>query len=306
MAQLTNDLKADYQRRFDKCVIRPNRMADVDALVARIARAIGSAMRLRAIRSARRGVRGRRHPRASSPRSTSAGTCITVTRSLPARCRFRRAGRSGTTTVHVGGEREQPPLRVPGLRQVEELVDPGDALQARGATTASAIARAHAQTCLRPYLWSFSTHYSRPGNSWPTANWSTSRRSRRDVAVATLLRRMAEKSLIAFGAVEKAGRGPHPAVCAEAGHRGGQAAAAIAERLPGDRPPRGRRAGPGTSRHLKQVTGRFLAGDPRAKPRPRKERTGGGYPSQGRGSAPTCGAWSRDGAAQHLKMREAA
>ena len=37
MAQLTNDLKADYQRRFDTCVIRPNRMADVDALVAQIA-----------------------------------------------------------------------------------------------------------------------------------------------------------------------------------------------------------------------------------------------------------------------------
>ena len=35
--QLTNDLKSDYQRRFDSCAIRPNRMADVDALVAQIA-----------------------------------------------------------------------------------------------------------------------------------------------------------------------------------------------------------------------------------------------------------------------------
>ena len=35
--QLTNELKTDYQQRFDTCVIRPNRMADVDALVAQIA-----------------------------------------------------------------------------------------------------------------------------------------------------------------------------------------------------------------------------------------------------------------------------
>jgi lysozyme family protein len=35
--QLTAALKQEYQQRFNTCVIRPNRMADVDALVDKIA-----------------------------------------------------------------------------------------------------------------------------------------------------------------------------------------------------------------------------------------------------------------------------
>ena len=128
--QLTNDLKTDYQRRFDSCAIRPNRMADVDALVGADR---GQSKALRGCRQSGRDavVRGRRHPCARVLAQLRQALAQRRSAHRPNGAGSRGQAQDGAATVHLGGERERR-AQIPGLRQVEGLVDPRDAVQARG------------------------------------------------------------------------------------------------------------------------------------------------------------------------------
>ena len=178
MAQLTNDLKADYQRRFDTCVIRPNRMADVDALVAQIA------------------SNRKRYAAAGNPVGTP-WYVVGVIHALESSLNFGRhlhngdpltartvqvpAGQAqdGAATVHVGGERERrAPL--PGLRQVEGLVDPRDVVQARGLQRLR-LSRPPPRRALAVSL-ELLDPLQLAGSTWRTAN-GRKRRSQRSVGL---------------------------------------------------------------------------------------------------------------------------
>ena len=199
--QLTNDLKTDYQRRFDSCAIRPNRMADVDALVAQIA------------------ANRKRYAAAGNPVGTP-WYVVGVIHALESSLNFGRHLHNGdpltARTVQVPAGRPktgQPPftweasasdaLRYQGFDKWKDWSIPGTLFKLEGYNGFGY--RDHHPDVPSPYLWSFSNHYSR-GKYVADGKWSQTAVSAQ-CGVAVLLRRMAEKNLIVVGDVPKA-KGP--------------------------------------------------------------------------------------------------
>jgi lysozyme family protein len=260
MAQLTTELKTDYQQRFDKCVIRPNRMADVDALVAQIA------------------SNRKRYAAAGNPVGTP-WYVVGVIHALESSLNFGRHLHNGdpltARTVQVPAGRPktgQPPftweasasdaLRFQGFDKWKDWSIPGTLYKLEAYNGFGY--RTHHPDVPSPYLWSFSTHYSR-GKYVADGKWSQTAVSAQ-CGVAVLLRRMAEKSLIAFGAVPKAAKGPILRYAPKLVTEEGKQLQRFLNGFPGIVLREDGQLGQGTSDAFKQVTGRFLAGDPRAKP----------------------------------------
>ena len=156
MAQLTNDLKGDYQGKFDTCVIRPNRMADVDALVAQIA------------------ANKKRYVAAGNPVGTP-WYVVGVIHALESSLNFGRHLHNGdpltARTVQVPAGRPktgQPPftweasasdaLRFQGFDKWKDWSIPGTLFKLEGYNGFGY--RDNHPDVPSPYLWSFSTHYS--------------------------------------------------------------------------------------------------------------------------------------------------
>ena len=113
-----------------------------------------------------------------------------------------------------------------------------------------------------PYLWSFSTHYG-SGKYVADGKWSQTAVSAQ-CGVAVLLRRMAEKNLIVFGNVPKA-KGPILRYAPKVTTEEGKQLQRFLNGFPGTVLREDGQLGDSTSDAFKRVTGRFLAGDPRAK-----------------------------------------
>ena len=257
--QLTNALKADYQQRFNTCTIRPARMADVDALVAQIA------------------ANQKRYAAAGAPVGTP-WYVVGVIHALESSLNFNRHLHNGdpltARTVQVPAGRPktgQPPftweasasdaLSFQGFDKWKDWSISGTLFKLEGYNGFGY--RDHHPDVPSPYLWSFSNHYTRgkyvaDGKFSPTAVSA-------QCGVAVLLRRMAEKNLIVFGDVPKA-KGPilrwAPKVISEEGKQ----LQHFLNGFPGIVLREDGQLGDGTSDAFKKVTGRFLAGDPRAKP----------------------------------------
>lgn len=131
--------------------------------------------------------------------------------------------------------------------------------------------RRHHPEVLSPYLWSVSNHYRR-GKYVADGRWSPTARSTQ-IGAAVLLRRMAERALIAFG-VATPTEPPTPDDLLDAaplitywtGGREVPGARALQEflnRLPGIAVKVDGKPGERTSTAVKRVLGRYLRGDPR-------------------------------------------
>ena len=256
--QLTTELKTDYQRRFDTCAIRPNRMADVDALVARIA------------------SNRKRYAAAGNPVGTP-WYVVGVIHALEASLNFERHLHNGdpltARTVQVPAGRPktgQPPftweasasdaLRYQGFDKWKDWSIPGTLFKLEGYNGFGY--RDHHPDVPSPYLWSFSTHYAR-GKYVADGKWSPTAVSAQ-CGVAVLLRRMAEKNLIVFGNVPKA-KGPILRYAPKVTTEEGKQLQRFLNGFPGTVLREDGQLGDSSSDAFKRVTGRFLAGDPRAK-----------------------------------------
>ena len=248
--------------RFDTCAIRPIAWRTSTRSWRRSQR-IESATRLRALRSDAL-VRGRGYPRAR--------VLAQLQQALAQRRSAHRPDGAGSSGQTQDG---QPPftweasasdaLSFQGFDKWKDWSISGTLFKLEGYNGFGY--RDHHPDVPSPYLWSFSNHYTRgkyvaDGTFSPTAVSA-------QCGVAVLLRRMAEKNLIVFGDVPKA-KGPilryGPKVITEEGKQ----LQRFLERLPGNRPPRRRPARRRDSDAFKQLTGRFLAGDP-ARSRRRSE-----------------------------------
>ena len=126
--------------------------------------------------------------------------------------------------------------------------------------------RTHHPDVPSPYFWSFSTHYGR-GKYVADGKWSATAVSAQ-CGVAVLLRRLAEKSLIAFGAPVKA-RAPVLRYAPKLVSEDGKRLQRFLNSFPGTVLREDGQLGKSTSDGFKRVTGHFLAGEPRAKkPKP--------------------------------------
>jgi len=256
--QLTNDLKGDYRRRFDTCAIRPNRMADVDALVARIA------------------SNQKRYAAAGNPVGTP-WYVVGVIHALEASLNFDKHLHNGdpltARTVQVPAGRPktgQPPftweasasdaLSYQGFDKWTDWSIPGTLFKLEGYNGFGY--RTHHPDVPSPYLWSFSNHYSR-GKYVADGKWSPTAVSAQ-CGVAVLLRRLAEKNLITFGGAPKA-KGPILRYAPKLATEEGKQLQRFLNGFPGTVLREDGQLGDGTSDAFKRITGSYLAGDPRAK-----------------------------------------
>ena len=180
MAALTKAGRKQYELLYESCLVRPNRRAAVDQLVARIT--------------------------ASKPRYQKVGKAlgipwyvVGIIHSLEASGDFTRHLHNGdpltARTTHVPAGRPttgKPPftweqsatdaLRGRGARQLEGLEPARHALPARGLQRLR-LPRTTTPDVPSPYLWSFSNHYTRgkyvaDGRFSPTAVSAAVRRGR--------------------------------------------------------------------------------------------------------------------------------
>jgi len=259
--QLTGGLKQEYQQKFNTCVIRPNRMADVDALVDRIA------------------SNRKRYAAAGNPVGTPwyvVGVIHALESSLNFGSHLHNGDPLTARTVHVPAGRPKagtPPftweasasdaLRFQGFDKWKDWSVPGTLFKLEGYNGFGY--RTHHPDVPSPYLWSFSTHYSR-GKYVADGKWSPTAVSAQ-CGVAVLLRRLAEKGLTAFGAPGGAAKPKGPALrfAPKVATEEGKQLQRFLNSFPGTVLREDGMLGPGTSDAFKRVTGHFLAGDPRAK-----------------------------------------
>jgi lysozyme family protein len=265
--QLTAELKADYARRFDTCVIRENRMADVDALVERIA-----------------GDR-KRYAAAGDPVGTP-WYVVGVIHALESSLNFGRHLHNGdpltARTVQVPAGRPKtgkPPftweasasdaLRYQGFDRWKDWSIPGTLYKLEAYNGFGY--RMNHPDVPSPYLWSFSMHYGR-GKYVADGKWSQTAVSAQ-CGVAVLLRRLAEKNLITLGGAPKPPKpqkGPILRYAPSVVTAEGKQLQRFLNGFPGTVLREDGKLGVGTSDAFKRITGRYLAGDPRAKQPPAK------------------------------------
>jgi lysozyme family protein len=263
---LTPGLRSEYEVLFDRCRIRPERHAEiertVDAFAVRrdryetVAARSGAPWHVVAvIHCMECGLRFDRHLHNGDP--------------LTARTRQVPAGHPRTGTPPFAWE--ESACDALALKQVDRVTDwslAGTLYQLERYNGWGY--RLYRPYVLTPYLWSYSQHYT-SGKYVADGRWSDTAVSRQ-CGAAVLLRRMAERELIAFADQPPPAPDDRPLVVSWSRRRSGDAATvARTEALqrwlntfpgifvrvdghPGDR----------TSEAFRRVTGSFLPGDPRA------------------------------------------
>lgn len=189
---LTKPLRHEYERLFDSCMIRPERLATVESLVAKL---IGNQIRYQRVADA-----------------LGIPWCfVAVIHNMEASLDF-------TKHLHNGDPLSQRTVHIPAGRPKkgkppfgwEESAQDALALKGLSAKTDWSLAgtlyqleryngwgyRLHHPHVLSPYLWSFSNHY-KGGKYVADGTWSDTAISRQ-CGAAVLLRRMAEKNQIEF------------------------------------------------------------------------------------------------------------
>ncbi|MDB5033387.1 MAG: hypothetical protein JWQ98_628 [Chlorobi bacterium] len=263
----TNGLRDEYRRLFDACEIRANRFASVDAIVSAI--------------------------EANKDRYVAVGGPLGIPWYVVGVIHNMEASLKFTTHLHNGDPLKARTVQVPAGRPKtgsppftwEESAD--DALRQRGLNGLSDWSlpitlyrlegyngfgyRMGHPDVLSPYLWSFTNHYSK-GKFVADHKFSHTAVSGQ-CGAAAIIRRMAEKGTIAFGADGQPVEGASPSVsdlvqnvrfsktvksvAAEQLQRALNNIPGIFLRVDGV-------PGKGTSDAVKAVTGHFLMGDPRA------------------------------------------
>jgi lysozyme family protein len=188
--ELGEGLREAYRRLFDACVIRRERMAQVDAIVKRLV------------------ARQSRYARVAN--AVGAPWFVAgVIHSLEASLNFSRHLHNGdpltARTVHVPAGRPaqgSPPftweesavdaLRLRGMHRWSDWSVPGTLYQLEGYNGWGY--RLHHPHVQSPYLWSFSNHYKR-GKYVADGRWSETAVSRQ-AGAAVLLRRMVDRGSI--------------------------------------------------------------------------------------------------------------
>ncbi len=263
---LTAALRAEYDRLFESCVIRPERAAAVDAIVAKL--------------------------QAQQTRYQQAGQSLRIPWYFVALIHNMEASLDFTRHLHNGDPLSARTVQVPkgrpktGAPPFTWEFSAADALSMKGlsADTDWSLAgllyqleryngwgyRLYHAHVLSPYLWSFSSHYT-SGKYVADGTWSDTARSAQ-CGAAVLLRRMAERGIVQFQDQPAPATSAAPLVSRHARKKPSSAeAVARAEDLqrwlntfpgifvkvdgaPGDK----------TSEAYQKVTGNFLPGDPRS------------------------------------------
>jgi lysozyme family protein len=263
---LSEALRAEYERRFDACRIRPERLAEVDALVDRI---VAARARYAAVERAL-GI---------------PWYCIGIVHCMECALDFNRH-------LHNGDPLAARTVRVPaghpasGSAPFSWEASAIDALRLRGLdrwTDWSAAGllyqlegsngwgyRLYHPPVATPYLWSFSNQYT-SGKYVADGSWSATAVSKQ-CGAAVLLRRMVEHSAIAFGARLQPVGGTPPAASSGPLIRfwadgpemqGAREMQEFLNRISGIFLVVDGKPGEKTSDALRRVTGHYLIGDPR-------------------------------------------
>lgn len=264
MPRLTDALRADYQRLFDTCQIRPERVAEIEAATLKII--VGKA----------------RYAALGKPLGVP-WFVVGVLHSLEAGCSFDRHLHNGdplaARTVQV--PKGRPPTGQPPFKWEVSAVDALTFDKSTEWTDWSVPGilfkwelyngwgyRAYHPEVLTPYLWSFTSHYVRgkyvaDGTFSPTA-------VSKQTGAAALLRRLAEKGEMTAPSADNE---PEllKAMAAAGGLRyrpeavqpGAVALQQFLNRFPGIFLREDGKLGVRSSDAYKQVFGQYLAGDPR-------------------------------------------
>lgn len=188
---LTAALRAEYERLFNTCTVRPERMQGIEAIIAKVSAARG------------------RYEAAGA--GSIPWSFISVIHAM-------EAGLNFTKHLHNGDPLTARTVQVPRGRPLTGdppftwEVSAADALSIKGlgSGTEWSLAgtlyqieryngwgyRLHHPHVLSPYLWSFSTHYV-SGKYVSDGTWSDTAVSKQ-CGAAVILRRMAEKDLVRF------------------------------------------------------------------------------------------------------------
>jgi len=261
----TQALRREYEDLFNRCDIRPERMAAVEGIVEKL-------------------LANRTRYESVAAGSAIPWFCIGVIHNMEASLNFTKHLHNGdpltARTVHVPAERPKrgsPPftweesaadaLALEGLGKVRDWSLAGTLYQIEGYNGWGY--RRHHPHVLSPYLWSFSTLYT-SGKYVADGTWSDTAKSNQ-CGAAVLLRRLAEGGHIEFADQPPPGDESRPLIVAYAMAKSSDPAiVARAEQLqkwlntfPGifvkvDGVP-----GKRTSDAYKQVTGSYLPEDPR-------------------------------------------
>jgi lysozyme family protein len=278
-------LKNEYQGLFDRCTLRPARRAEVEAAVGRIeagrpryakvAKQVGIPWYVVGIiHNMEASLRFDRHLHNGDP--------------LTARTKNWPPGRPKAGNPPFTWEASAvDALRLTGMDKWTDWSIPGTLFKLEGYNGFGY--RQHHPDVLSPYLWSFSNHYQR-GKYVADGRWSATAVSAQ-CGAAVILRRMAEKGLLdakAVAAPQKAGAAKAGAAKAGAAKAGagkpllrysntpiphGEELQRFLNTLPGIFVAVDGAPGEKSSDAFRAVTGRYLAGDPRAAaaPKPAKK-----------------------------------
>lgn len=258
--KLTSALREEYQRLFDACQVRPDKVAEVDAAAGSVA---GNRSRYEAV---------------GEPLGIPwhfVGVIHNMEGSLNFRTHLHNGDPLTARTVHVpaGRPREGSPpfsweqsaadaLRLRALDKCADWTLPALLYQLEGYNGWGY--RLHHPHVLSPYLWSGSQHYT-SGKYVADGTWSDTAVSKQTGA-AVLLRRLAEKGLVAFEGEPVAEAEELPALRYAPGEDRPEARQlqAFLNRFPGVYLREDGQAGDKTSDAFRSLTGYHLKGDPRA------------------------------------------
>jgi lysozyme family protein len=257
-------LRNEYQRLFDRCAIRPARSAEVEAVVGRIqagrpryekvAKQVGIPWYVvGVIHNMEASLRFDRHLHNGDP--------------LAARTKNWPPGRPKDGNPPFTWEQSAvDALRLTGMHKWTDWSIPGMLFKLEGYNGFGY--RQHHPDVLSPYLWSFSGHYA-SGKYVADGRWSPTAVSAQ-CGAAVILRRMAEKGLLAGGpavarpAAAKAQAAKPPVRYSTTRIPHAEALQEFLNTLPGIFVKVDGAPGEKTSDAFRAVTGRYLAGDPRA------------------------------------------
>jgi lysozyme family protein len=262
---LTDALRREYERLFNTCSIRPERTADIEGTIAKLSAARGRYEAAGAgaipwffvavIHCMEAGLNFTRHLHNGDPLTART---VQVPRGRP------RSG-SPPFTWEVSAA---DALSVRGLGRGTDWSLAGTLFQIE-AYNGWGYRRQHPQV-LSPYLWSFSSHYTR-GKYIADGTWSDTAVSKQ-CGAAVVLRRMAEKGLVSFKDQPTPTSGQPPLITYSMKKPADPVVVQRALDLqawlntfPGVFVKLDGVPGEKTSDAFRKVTGRFLPGDPRAR-----------------------------------------
>ena len=261
-------LKNEYQGLFDRCTLRPARRAEVDAVVGRIeagrpryakvAKQVGIPWYVVGIiHNMEASLRFDRHLHNGDP--------------LTARTKNWPPGRPKAGNPPFTWEASAvDALRLTGMDKWTDWSIPGTLFKLEGYNGFGY--RQHHPDVLSPYLWSFSNHYT-SGKYVADGRWSQTAVSAQ-CGAAVILRRMAEKGLLdakAVAAPKRAGAGAAKPLLRYSNTpiSHGDELQKFLNTLPGIFVAVDGAPGEKSSDAFRAVTGRYLAGDPRAAAKPK-------------------------------------